>query len=219
MAYKQNNPFSRKKSSPLNNGDEFDVHRYKFDIHPGYSKQDAIDMDTDTSVSGRPGATSYTDAGGTHYTEDVFRSSEFPAYEDLEINMDDERARDIYDRGREMTRDSLTEVARGGGHQARQVMGYDLGAALSKATSIGEYEGILQNLQRGKDDEANRVAAEELANTRISPHINERGDTEFNYLDPSKKLLNAEQLEKIRSRYDFSGSGEERRGRGGRVNL
>ena len=215
MAYKQNNPFSRKKSSPLNNGDEFDVHRYKFDIHPGYSKQDAIDMDTDTSVSGRPGATSYTDAGGTHYTEDVFRSSEFPAYEDLEINMDDERARDIYDRGREMTRDSLTEVARGGGHQARQVMGYDLGAALSKATSIGEYEGILQNLQRGKDDEANRVAAEELANTRISPHINERGDTEFNYLDPSKKLLNAEQLEKIRSRYDLSVSGEARRDRGG----
>ena len=217
MAYKQNNPFSRKKSSPLNNGEEFDVHRYKFDIHPGYSKQDAIEMDTDTSVSGRPGLTRYTDGGGNTYSEDVFRSSEFPTYEDLEIDMDDERARSIYDRGREMTRDSLTGVATGRGHQARQVMGYDLGAALSEAKSIGEYEGILQNLQRGEDDEANRVAAEELANDRISHHINERGDTEFNYLDPSRKLLSAEQLEKIRSRYDFSGSGEVRRGRGGRM--
>jgi len=218
MAYKQNNPFSRKKSSPLNNGEEFDVHRYKFQINPKYSKQDAIEMDTDTSVSGRPGLTRYTDAGGSNtYSEDVFRSSEFPAYEDLEINMDDERARSIYDRGREMTRDSLTGVATGRGHQARQVMGYDLGAALSEAKSIGEYEGILQNLQRGKDDEANRVAAEELANDRISHHINERGDTEFNYLDPTKKLLSTEQLEKIRSKYDFSGSGEARRGRGGRM--
>ena len=156
MAYTQNNPFSR-KASPLNNGDGLDLTRVRgkryFTRPVGDDERYDTENITNKKVDERTGEVLVANKPGGRGA----RVDYLPAKETLRYGINDQYqvSDKLYNKAREMMRDSLNLVNRGRGVTAASIYGPNLGHDLRKSTSAGNIEArVMKNLY-GADDEEN----------------------------------------------------------------
>jgi|14BtaG_2_1085337.scaffolds.fasta_scaffold63682_2 hypothetical protein len=162
MAYKQNNPFSRKASSPFNqNGEELDltqVRGKKFYTRPiGDDERYDTENVTHKKLDERTGEVLVGNKPGGRGN----RVDYLPAKETLRHGYDDQYqvSDKIYNKARAMMRDSLSLVNKGKGVTAASVYGPNLGQDLRKSTSSGNFESKISKNLWGMDDEKNIASA------------------------------------------------------------
>ena len=160
MAYTQNNPFSR-KASPLNNGDGLDLTRVRgkryFTRPIGDDERYDTENITNKKLDDRTGEVLVANKPGGRGA----RVDYLPEQETLRYGVNDQYqvSDKLYNKAREMMRDSLNLVNRGRGVTAASIYGPNLGDDLRRSTSGGNFEArIMKNLS-GADDEENIAGA------------------------------------------------------------
>jgi|10_taG_2_1085330.scaffolds.fasta_scaffold87448_2 hypothetical protein len=217
MAYKQNNPFSRKPSSPFNqeNGtDELDalLEQYIKDKNLKIVKSSGEPQPI-TSYDGLPGE-SYTDInepGG-----EGNRTAFIPTYENLIYDerggeklvgtSDSPSTQNVYETGERMVSDSLDLVNKGKNVAAAQVFGRDLSEELRQAKNIGEYDAVISKINRGHQDAENLKAAKNVADQGYSIGTDPM-NPKLNLIDKSdpqlRRTYNQKLVDKFRERYNY----------------
>ncbi len=211
MAYKQNNPFSRKTSSPFNNESDdllSNIKNKKFKI---------------VESSGEPQPITKGDAGGNTYTNINERGGEgnriayIPTYESLiydertgepklSTSPDSPSTQNVYETGERMVSDSLDLVNKGQNVAAAQVFGRDLSEELRNAKNIGEYDAVLERINRGHQNEANFNAAKKIGDQGYVIGTDPTNPKEPILDHPNPKLratYDQPRIDKFRERYQY----------------
>ena len=167
MAYKQNNPFSR-KASPLNNGDGLDLTRVRGNRYYVRPRGDDERYDTE-NITGkildeRTGEVLVANKPGGRGA----RVDYLPSQETLTHKTDPNSivSSKTYNLARKMMADSLDLVNRGRGVKATSIYGPNLGQDLRDSDSAGEFESNVMNTLHGVDDEANIENAKNMLKYR-----------------------------------------------------
>ena len=158
MAYKQNNPFSRKASSPFNqNGEELDltpVRGKRYYTRP-IGDDELYDHDNVTGrmIDERTGQELVSNKYGGRGA----RVDYLPAQETLRRGVHDQYMIDdkTYNTARAMVRDSLNLVNKGRGITAASLYGENLGENLRQSTGAGNFHTRIMKNLKGIDDQKN----------------------------------------------------------------
>jgi len=202
MAYKQNNPFSR-KASPLNNGDGLDLERIEGDryyVRPVGDEAEDDEMIVGKRIGEVTGAEYVLNRPGGRGA----RVDYIPSQESLQ----DQRSGkllvtdEVYDTGKAMVKDSLNLVNRGRGVKAAQLYGRNLGENLR----AGNFEAKVRKNIAGIHDEENTAYARNMKNTGSRAGFGSdvrSGEQHVDFDKRTTSLLSPRELESYRKRKGY----------------
>jgi len=215
MAYKQNNPFSRRTSSPFNQENEADALLDQYikdknlkivessgDPRPITTYDDQFPQETYTTIN-EPGGEGNRIALIPTYESLVYDER---SGEELPGIIDSPGVQNVYETGERMVSDSLDLVNKGENVAAAQVFGRDLSEELRKAKNIGEYNAVISKINRGHRDEQNLKAAKDVADQGYSRGTNPMKPKQniVDYTNPKLRTTYDQKLvDKFRERYKY----------------